>query len=395
MLTHYYWEGISRSGKKLSGCEKISRAHLKRKLLAQDITILKIRYRFKNKNPYISQKKINVFTLEFFTLLNSGIAIQETLQILAQTSEDRELSWLSKMISHKIAQGSHLSDALKSLPDYFNTTYCHMIVVGEQSGTLLEMLEELIHMQKQLDDIRTTFWKAISYPAFIVLSTILITSGLLLFVMPKFQDIFSQAKIPLPYLTSCLITFSEYFRLFWPIIFLLIFTIPTSLYFLWKKNIRAGLSIETMILQIPMLGSFIQSTNSARLARVLASSLKAGLPLSKTLEVSGPTSQLHIYQKGIRETLQHIKNGETFALALKKTGFLSKSIGSLIGIGETAGRLDEMLSHIAEMEQQKLKNAIDTLSKWLEPVMMIILGCIVGGMIIAMYLPVFQMNSGI
>lgn len=395
MRAHYYWEGVSRGGKKISGFEKISREMLKRKLTAQGITILSIRLRFKNPGPRMNRKIIGVFTLEFFMLLNSGIAIQEALQILTQTNESKPIAWLANQISSKITQGISLTEALKSLPDCFDPIYCNMIYVGEQSGTLLEILQELIHMQQQLSDIRTKFWKAISYPAFILLSALLITSGLLIFIMPKFQEIFIQAKIPLPMLTDFLISVSEYLRHFWMLIFSMIFILPSGLYFLWKKHAIVGLKLEKMLFQIPLIGAFIQSNNSARLARILASSLQAGLPLSRALEISAPTSSLHIYRKGILSALAHIKNGESFTSALKKAGFLKKSTEALIGIGETAGRLDEMLSKIAAMEQQELQNSIDILSKWLEPVMMIILGFIVGGMIIAMYLPVFQMNSGI
>ncbi len=393
-MMQYYWEGVNRSGKKVSGNEKISRGNLERKLLAQGITILKIRLQFKNPHPPINKKIISDFTLEFYILLNSGIAIQQALQILANTHENKSISWLAIKISHKISQGISLSETFKSMPRYFNSVYCNMIYVGEQSGTLLEILQELIQMQTQLRDLRTKFWKAISYPAFVLLSTLVITSGLLIFVMPKFQEIFAQAKIPLPSLTQALITLSECLQQYWPLIFLTLISTPIAIFLLWKKNLRYAVPIEKMLFRIPLIGDFIQRSHSSRFAQILATTLRAGLPLSKALEISAPTHLLQTYQIGIGRALSHIKNGESFTSALKKADFLSKSVQALIAIGETAGRLDDMLAKIASMEQQELQNSIDVLSKWLEPVMMIILGLVVGGMIIAMYLPVFQMNSG-
>jgi type IV pilus assembly protein PilC len=395
MAAHYYWEGVNRLGKKTSGSEKISRKQLEKKLVAHGITILKIRLHFRNPHPRISQKSASNFTLQFSTLLNSGIAIQQALHILVNSSENKAIRFLAGSISNKISQGISLSDACKSFPHYFNPMYCNMIYLGEQSGTLLDILQELIRMQSQLNHVRSQFLKAISYPLFILLSTFFITSSLLIFVMPKFQSIFEQANIPLPSLTQTFITLSESVRRLWPLLLTGILALPFSLFIIWKNNSAHAIRIEKILLKIPLIGPLIKSNQSARFASLLATSLHAGLPLTKALEMSAPTATLKLYQSGILRTLAAIKNGRSLASALKNSAFLSSSTQELIAIGETAGRLDDMLFKAAALEQQALQNSIDVLSKWLEPVMMIILGIIVGFVIIAMYLPVFQMNAGI
>lgn len=397
-LMNYRWRGVNRQGEKASGIMQASHIILaKNRLFAQGIAVKKIALHKNNWLEYFNQKispsDIAVFSRQMATLINAGVPIVQSCTIISSSQNKHVLRQLINQIKHDIETGKTLAESLQQHPDLFNDLFCSLIDAGEQSGCLDIMLTQLATYKEKIETMKKKIKKAVTYPLFVLVFSLLITAALLVFVVPQFQTLFAGFDAELPSMTRKLIEISEFFQAYWATLLILAFG---SLYLLiYAKNHSPKLasSMERSLLKLPVIGKIINHAAIARFSRTLAITFTAGLPLVDALKsVAGATGN-RVFMQASYTIRNDITSGKPLHLAIENTHLFPNRVIQMIAIGEESGKLEHMLSKLADFYEQEVDLAIEVLSSLLEPIIMVILGILVGGLVIAMYLPLFKLGS--
>lgn len=395
-MKNYYWKGVNQAGEHLSGeKEAASVLMLKVSLRKQQIKPLKISEKrkplFKKRPKKICSQDITLFSRQIATMLNSGIPLVQALTLLIQTQT--HMRTLLSHIKTDLESGSTLAEALQRHPKYFNGLFYHLIYAGEQSGTLDTLLLRIASYREKMASLKAKIKKALFYPAAVIFVAILVTAILLIFVVPQFETLFKSFGAELPALTQGIIYTSRFITRYGWIGIFIVLACGIGSYFLYRRHTGFIQWTDQTLLRIPVIGNILKKAIIARFARTFSTTFAAGLPLVDALQSAAHITHNIIFTKAILSVKSHISTGQSLQYALQTNPLFPPMIIQMVAIGEESGTLDIMLNKAADIYEEEVDRAVDTLSSSIEPAILIILGVLVGGLVIAIYLPIFQLGN--
>jgi type IV pilus assembly protein PilC len=343
-------------------------------------------------SPRVSSKDVVVFTRQFATMIDSGLPIVQALEVLAKQHRNKAFKKVLVKIKETVETGGTLSQGMRKHPKVFSDLYVNMIAAGESGGILDSILERLsVYMEKALKlkrDIKT----ALIYPSIVVTVAFIVTAILLIFVIPTFKDLYSGSGLELPGLTRLVMSLSDFMVQWCPVIFGILGISIVVFFRALKTNLGQEI-IHPIALRLPILGSLIKKVSVARFSRTLGTMLTSGVPVLDALHICGKTAGNKVVEHEVQHVRRAISEGQTMADPLNNSRIFPPMVVQMISVGEATGALDAMLNKIAEFHEQEVDTAVANLKQSIEPIMIVILGLIVGTLVIAMYLPIFQMGK--
>ncbi|HPE58877.1 MAG TPA: type II secretion system F family protein [Thiolinea sp.] len=391
----YVWEGINRNGVKMRGETQATNANwLRATLRKQGINPGKVVKKPKPLiKPSIKPADIAHFARQMTTMMRSGVPMVQSLQMVASGGSNPAMSDLIKKIAESIEGGSSFGRALEQHPKYFDALFVNLIKAGEQAGTLETMLDKVATYKEKSEHLKSKIKKAMMYPVIVILAAIVVSAIMLIFVIPQFKDVFSSFGAELPAFTLMVISLSEWLQAYWwmPLLGM----IATGYAFIAaRRNSKAfERFVDRMVLKIPVMGNIINMSAVARFCRTLSTMSAAGVPVVEAMDsVAGSTGNL-VYQEATMRMKDDTSQGLQLNVSMQTTQLFPSMVVQMTRIGEESGRLEEMLGRSAEYYENQVDELVDTLSKQIEPLIMAVLGVLVGGLVVAMYLPIFQLGS--
>lgn len=394
-MNHYHWEGFDRTGKKTKGAIQATSMDLANTELRQQGIIAQRIYKKRKKigGKKVSALDITLFSRQLATMLRAGVPLLQSFEIISNGLTNQQMKTLIEAIKKSIESGLTFAESLRQHHSVFNALFCNLVDAGEKSGTLDIMLERIATYKEKTEQLKKKIKKTLAYPIAVIIIACFVTTGLLIFVIPQFQSLFASFNAELPKLTRIVIELSTFFQNDRYLILLSI-VISCYLFFYYKKHSpRFAHTIDKTLLIIPIIGPIINNAVIARFTRTLSITFKAGLPLVDALKsVAGATGNIVFYNatERIRAT---VSSGQPMHLAMENTLLFPSMVVQMVAIGEESGTLEEMLNNIADHYEDAVNISVDTLSSLIEPIIMAILGVLVGGLVVAMYLPIFKLGS--
>ena len=394
----FLWSGVNRRGQKVSGELKgETLQQVKAELIRQGIVVQKIRKQHESfldrYTQSVNAMDIAVLTRQITTMLTAGVPLVQTLQLLAGSHEKKPMREMLANICTEIESGVPPSKALRQYPRHFDDLYCDLVASGEQSGALDAVFDRIATYREKAEAIKSKIKKAMFYPAVVVFVALVVTAILLLYVVPEFDNIFKSFGAELPAFTRMVINLSNIVQTYWYFVFgalvILIFVYIHS--YRRMESVRDG--TDKLILRLPIVGVILQKAALARYARTLSTTFAAGLPLIDGLVAAAGSSGNAVYRKAIMSVRSEVMAGMQMNVAMRTTEVFPEMVIQMIMIGEESGALDDMLAKVAGIYEQQVDDAVDALSSLIEPLLMVVLGVLVGGLVIAMYLPIFKLGS--
>lgn len=396
----FQYVGINKIGQKVMGAINAnSLALAKFNLYKQGIVINKISLKrnpiFSKQNKTVSSTDITVFSRQLVTLIESGIPLVQALDIVAKGQANNELKHLVANIKHDIETGSTLAEALKKRPTYFNELFCNLVDAGEQSGSLDIMLNKIATNKEKIESVKKKIKKTLTYPIAVIAIAFIVTSGLLIFIVPQFDTLFKGFGADLPAITKMVVHMSQFFQTYWYLIFSAVGISAYSFTYAKKHSPSFAQTVDRILLKIPVIGPIIEKAAIARFSRILSITFAAGLPLVDALRAVARTTGNIIFAKATESIRDEVSTGQQINKAMENTFLFPNMVIQMVAIGEESGTLEKMLRKVADIYEEDVDNAVDSLSSLLEPIIMSLLGILVGGLVVAMYLPIFKLGSAL
>ncbi|MCE0723754.1 MULTISPECIES: type II secretion system F family protein [Legionella] len=396
----FHYTGVNKAAQKINGdIEARSLALAKVELRRQGITVNKIA---KKRAPLVSLKSkkvksgdITVFSRQLATMIESGIPLVQSFDIVAKGQSNKRFKELIEHIKSDVETGLTLSEALKKYPAHFNDLFCNLVEAGEKSGSLDIMLDKIATYKEKIETIKKKIKKALTYPMAVMVVAFIVTIGLLMFVVPQFESLFKGFGAELPAMTQAVVSMSKFVQSYWYLIFGALAGGIYAFIYALKHSPQFAQSVDKTLLKLPVIGPIIEKAAIARFARTLSITFAAGLPLVEALKsVAGATGNI-IFAKATDTIREEVSTGQQMNKAMENTQLFPNMVVQMVSIGEESGSLEKMLSKVADFYEEDVDNAVDSLSSLLEPVIMSILGILVGGLVVAMYLPIFKLGTAI
>jgi len=394
----FAWEGMDRRGKRIKGeTPATNMAMAKAELRRQGINPLKVRKKsqslFGNRKKKITTKDIAVFSRQLATMMAAGVPMVQAFEIVGRGHVNPSMQDLILAIKTDVEGGSSLNNALRKHPLYFDDLVCNLVEAGEQAGVLEVLLDKIATYKEKTESLKAKIKKAMFYPAAVMIVAVLITAIIMIFVVPQFKDLFSSFGADLPKFTQIVITMSDFVAEYWWLLLLGIAGVVVTLANIWKRSPKFQETVDRMLLKVPVLGDILHKAALARFCRTTATMFAAGVPLVEALQsVAGATGSV-VYGQAVLEMRDDVATGQSLQAAMRQQGLFPHMVIQMVSIGEESGSLDEMLSKVADFYEEEVDNAVDALSSLLEPIIMVVLGTLVGGLVVALYLPIFQLGS--
>ncbi|MFT5500896.1 MAG: type IV pilus assembly protein PilC [Woeseiaceae bacterium] len=393
----FLWEGTDRKGNKIKGKSMASnesavRADLRR----QGVVPSRIRKQspglFKGKGK-ITMGDIAIFSRQLATMLAAGIPLVQAFEIVGNGHENHAMQKLIMAVKTDVEGGSSLAEAIAKHPLYFDDLFVNLVEAGEQAGALETLLDKIATYKEKTEAIKKKIKKALTYPAAVLVVAFVVTIILLIFVIPAFEDLFQGFGADLPAFTRVVIDLSVFVREQGWILAIMIGAAVYTFFYFKKRSRPMRHFLDRVALKAPIIGPILQKASIARYARTLSTMFAAGVPLVEALEsVAGATGNI-VYEIGVLKMKDEVATGQRLQQAMENTDLFPNMVIQMIAVGEESGSLDEMSSKVADFYEEDVDNAVDNLSSLLEPMIMAILGVLVGGLVVAMYLPIFKMGS--
>ena len=394
----FTWSGKDQNGRQSNGeihasSQAMARAQLRRQGINPKSVRKKPKPLFGGQGKPIKAADIAIFTRQMATMIKAGVPLVQSFEIVAEGAEKPKMRELVTELKNDVAAGSGLAPSLAKHPRHFDDLFCSLIGSGEDSGTLEVMLDRVATYKEKTEQLKAKIKKALTYPTAVVGVAVIVTAILLIKVVPVFAETFRNFGSELPAFTLFVMRISEFVQAWWFII--LVAMIALALLFREAKirNVKFAEFLDKTYLKLPVVGGIVHDAVIARFSRTLATTFAAGVPLVDALESTAGAAGNAVYAKAIRQIKNDVTSGTTLYDATKSTGLFPTMLLQMISIGEESGSLDEMLDKVANHYEEAVDNAVDSLSSLLEPLIMSILGVLVGGLMIAMYLPIFMLGS--
>jgi type IV pilus assembly protein PilC len=391
----FSWEGKDKSGKVVAGQmkaggEAVVRAQLRR----QGIQVLKVKRRGRGRGK-VSEKDITLFTRQLATMLKSGVPLLQAFDIVGKGHSNPAVAKLLLDIKTDVETGSSLSQAFRKYPLYFDSLFCNLVGAGEAAGILDTLLDRLATYKEKILAIKGKIKSALFYPISIIVVAFLITTVIMIFVIPAFKDLFSSFGADLPTPTLIVMAISDYFVKYWYAIFGIIGFVLWFFFYTWKRSQKMQAFMDRLMLKLPVLGPVIEKATIARWARTLSTMFAAGVPLVEALDSVAGAAGNYVYYEATKQIQSEISTGTSLTVAMQNTKVFPSMVLQMVAIGEESGALDNMLNKVADFFEGEVDDAVEALSSLMEPVIMVVLGTLIGGLVIAMYLPIFKMGQAV
>ncbi len=390
----FEWEGKDKNGKLVrgemrAGGESVVSASLRR----QGILVSKVKKRRMSGGKSIKQKDIAIFTRQIATMMRAGVPLLQSFDIVARGSTNPRVTKLLTDIRSDIETGTSLSSAFRKHPLYFDALYCNLVEAGEAAGILETLLERLATYQEKTLEIKRKIKGALMYPVAVLVVAFVVVSIIMIFVIPAFKEVFTSFGADLPAPTLIVMGISEYFVKYWWLIF---GVIGGATYFFlesWKRSEKMQKTMDRLLLKVPVFGDLIYKSAVARWTRTLSTMFAAGVPLVEALDSVGGASGNAVFAEATEQIQKDVSTGVALTTAMQTTGVFPVMVLQMSAIGEESGALDHMLAKAAEFFEQEVDEAVKGLQSLLEPIIIVILGTIIGGIVVSMYLPIFKLGQ--
>ena len=397
-IATFVWEGTDKQGRKTKG--EISSANptvAKAELRRQGISASKVRKKAKGFSfgggPSINAADIALFTRQMATMMRAGVPLVQSFDIVADGLEKPKMATLIRAIRNDVASGGNFAGALRKHPLFFDDLFCNLVEAGEQSGSLETMLDRIASYKEKTESMKAKVKKAMTYPAAVLMVAFIVSGILLIKVVPQFEQVFAGFGAELPAFTRMVVSISEFTQEWWLIIVVGITAAIMGTSAVYKRSKPMRDTVDRLALKLPIAGNIIEKSAVARYARTLSTTFAAGVPLVDALNsVAGATGN-SVYTNAVYRVRDDVSTGQQLNFSMRSTGVFPNMVIQMVAIGEEAGALDAMLDKAASYYEEQVENAVDNLTALMEPMIMSVLGVLVGGLIIAMYLPIFQLGA--
>ncbi len=396
----FVWEGKDKTGNKTGGelsakSETIARADLRK----MGVRVIKIKKKpkplFGKRTQKILPADIAVFARQLATMLEAGVPLVQAFDIVGKGHKNPSMSEMLLSVKADIEGGDTLAEALRKKYLYFDDLFCNLVEAGEQAGVLETLLDKIATYKEKSESIKKKVKKALTYPIAVLVVAFVVTAILLIFVVPVFEELFQSFGADLPAFTKFVISLSEWAQSWWWAVLGGIFALFQTFIFFKKRSAKFRHFIDKTLLKAPIVGAIIDQSALARFARTLATMSAAGVPLVDALEsVSGACGNI-VYAEAVLKIRDDIATGQRLQFAMQQVDLFPHQVIQMVSIGEESGKIDTMLDKVADFYEEEVDNLVDNLSSLMEPFIMVILGTLVGGLIIAMYLPIFKLGAAV
>ena len=396
----FIWQGIDKNRKKSGGVipaknELIAKTELRR----QGYLVTKIKKKpipfFSARVKAITPNDIAIFSRQLATMLAAGIPLVQSFDIIGKGHENPSMQILLLAIKANIENGDSLAEALKKNPLYFDELFCNLVYAGEHAGILETLLDKIATYKEKTESMKKKIKKALTYPIAVIVVAFIVTTILLLFVVPVFEDMFKNFGADLPAFTRMVVTMSQWLKEWWWIVLGVIITSIYTFGYFKKRSTTFNHFLDSMLLKMPVVGIILRKSAIARFSRTLSTMSAAGVPLVDALQsVAGACGNIK-YAKAVLKMREEVATGQRLQFAMMQTNLFPHMVQQMVAIGEESGSMDAMLAKIADFYEEEVDNLVDNLSSLMEPIIMVILGVLIGGLIVAMYLPIFKMGAAV
>ena len=396
--TVFVWSGTDRNGRKSKGevlatSAAIARVQLRKQGVVAKSVKKKSKPLFTFGAKKIKPADIAIFTRQLATMMKAGVPLVQAFDIVAEGTDHEKMRELIMTVRGDVSSGTGLAGALEKHPAHFDELFCSLVASGENSGTLEVMLDRVATYKEKTEALKAKIKKALTYPIAVVVVAIVVTGILLVKVVPQFAETFQSFGSDLPGFTLFVLRISEWVQSWWFILLLGFFAAGYAFSQAKRRSKRFADGIDAVALKLPIIGSVVHDAVIARFSRTLSTTFAAGVPLVEALESTAGAAGNAIYAQGIRRIRDDVTSGTALAISIRTTGLFPSMLLQMTAIGEESGSLDDMLGKVADHYEAAVDNAVDSLSSLMEPMIMSILGVLVGGLMIAMYLPIFMLGS--
>ena len=393
---NFSWTGSDKAGKTVrgeirAGGEAVVNATLRR----QGIKVITVKKVKMGGGKSITEKDITLFTRQLATMMKSGVPLLQSFDIVGKGHSNPSVQKLLMDIKTEVETGSNLKSAFEKHPLYFDALFCNLVGAGEQAGILDSLLERLATYKEKILAIKSKIKSALFYPIAIIVVAFVITAVIMIFVIPAFKQVFASFGADLPGPTLVVMAISEFFVKYWWVMFPIIIGSVYAFFYFWKRSKAVQIFMDRVMLRLPIFGDLVRKATIARWTRTLSTMFAAGVPLVEALESVAGAAGNYEYWVATKKIQSEVATGSSLVISMQNVELFPSMVLQMVAIGEEAGSLDGMLSKVADFFEAEVDDAVEALSSLMEPLIMVVLGTLIGGMVIAMYLPIFKMGQAV
>lgn len=389
----FTWEGVDRSGKEMQGeMKSVNTTMVTALLRRQGIKTTKVK-RARRISTKVTEEEVTLLTRQLSTMLRAGVPMLQAFDIVGQGHNNPAAAKLLLTIRADIETGSSLKQAFSKHPQHFDKLFCNLIGAGEAAGILDTLLDRLATYKEKTLALKSKIKSALFYPISIIVIAFVITAVIMIFVIPAFKGIFADFGAELPAITKIVINISDVFVRWWWLIFGGMYAALHGFFTLWRKEEKVQRFMDKLTLRLPVFGSLIKKAVISRWCRTLSTMFSAGVPIVESLDSVAGAAGNFVFFDATRVIQREISTGNSLYLTMQNSKVFPKMVLQMVAIGEESGTIDQMLNKVADFYEREVDDAVEGLSSLMEPVIMVVLGALIGGMVVAMYLPIFQMGQ--
>lgn len=390
----FEWEGKDRNGKPVRGeVRAAGENQVQATLRRQGVMVQKVKKRKTASARRIKPKDIAIFTRQLATMMKAGVPLLQSFDIVGRGNPNPSVNKLLNQVRTDVETGTSLSAAFRKHPLYFNALYCNLVEAGEAAGILEELLDRLATYMEKTEAIKSKVKSALMYPTAVIVVAFVVVVVIMIFVIPAFEEVFDSFGADLPAPTLLVIAISEFFVAYWWIVF---GALGGGLYFFmqaWKRNLKVQRVMDRVLLKLPVFGTLVEKSTVARWTRTMSTMFAAGVPLVEALDSVGGASGNSLYADATTQIQREVATGTSLTMAMNNARIFPSMVLQMTAIGEESGSLDHMLGKAADFYEQEVDDMVAGLSSLMEPIIIVVLGTIIGGIVISMYLPIFQLGQ--
>jgi type IV pilus assembly protein PilC len=390
----FTWEGKDKSGKPVRGELRASgEAVVNATLRRQGILVTKVKKKTFRSGKKITDKDITLFTRQLATMMKAGVPLLQSFDIVAKGHANPSVAKLIQDIRADVETGTSLNQAFRKFPLYFDPLFCNLVGAGEQAGILEDLLTRLAIYKEKTLAIKAKIKSAMFYPVSIMAVAFIVTAVIMIWVVPAFKEVFKSFGADLPAPTLMVMSISDFFVANWYLIFGGLFSSIYFFFHAWKRSLNMQRTMDRLLLKVPIFGDVIRKATMARWTRTLATMFAAGVPLVESLDSVGGAAGNAVYLDATKRIQNEVSTGTSLTVAMQNSAVFPNMVTQMVSIGEESGALDQMLGKVADFYEDEVDEAVASLSSLMEPLIMVILGVLIGGLVIAMYLPIFKLGA--
>ena len=392
----FLWEGKDKAGKIVRGemrahGEALVNATLRR----QGILVTKVKKQRMGRGGKVTEKDLALFTRQLATMMKAGVPLLQSFEIVAKGASNPAVAKLLTEIKTEVETGSSLAAAFRKYPLYFDALFCNLVQAGEAAGILETLLDRLATYKEKILAIKSKIKSALFYPVAIIAVAFIITAVIMIFVIPAFKSVFASFGADLPAPTLVVMAISEYFVQYWWLIFGVLGGGIYGFLEAWKRSLSVQIFMDRLALKLPIFGDVIRKSTIARWTRTLSTMFAAGVPLVEALDSVGGAAGNYVYLVATKQIQSEVSTGTALTVSMQAANVFPSMVMQMVSIGEETGALDSMLSKVADFYEAEVDDAVEALSSLMEPLIMVVLGTLIGGMVVAMYLPIFKLGAAV